>query len=338
MIKVTDLTDEGHVEARAAHRVNAEPANRAEILRTAEIFQARVVDVTHNRSRSSWRPPGTRQLEALIEAAASRPIRIDADGNGRQQRAARRGTRAPRRRHRGGQQPRVARTRRWSATADWAPPLTRRKARGCPPEIYYDQDADLGLEGGRWRSSAMAAGATLLNETASGLGPGRRRQDSRLRKSWAKETEKEGLEVATVNAPLAAQMADHDHCPTRASATCSRPHEIKGGLGKGKMVMFAHGFNIHFNQVVPPPEVDVHMIAPKAPGHVIATSSRRGPGVPALLAVYQDVSGQGSRPRPRVRQGRGLHPRGRDRDDLQRKRRRPTCSANRRRSAAASRI
>src|SRR5256885_7403452 len=45
--------------------------------------------------------------------------------------------------------------------------------------------------------------------------------------------------------------------------------EIKGGLGRGKMLMFAHGFNIHFNQVVPPPDVDVTMIAPKAPGHVM---------------------------------------------------------------------
>jgi ketol-acid reductoisomerase len=68
--------------------------------------------------------------------------------------------------------------------------------------------------------------------------------------------------------------------------------EIKGGLGKGKMVMFAHGFNIHFNQVVPPPEVDVTMIAPKAPGHVMRDLFTQGPGVPALLAVYQDVSGK----------------------------------------------
>src|SRR5204863_150994 len=68
--------------------------------------------------------------------------------------------------------------------------------------------------------------------------------------------------------------------------------EIRGGLGKGKMLMFAHGFNIHFNQVVPPPEVDVTMIAPKAPGHVMRDLFTQGPGVPALLAVHQDVSGK----------------------------------------------
>src|SRR5437667_11991611 len=79
-------------------------------------------------------------------------------------------------------------------------------------------------------------------------------------------------------------------------AAQSQPHvienEVKIGHGKGKMLMFAHGFNIHFNQVVPPPEVDVTMIAPKAPGHVMRDLFTQGPGVPALLAVYQDVSGR----------------------------------------------
>jgi ketol-acid reductoisomerase len=68
--------------------------------------------------------------------------------------------------------------------------------------------------------------------------------------------------------------------------------EIRSGLGKSKMLMFAHGFNIHFNQVVPPPDVDVTMIAPKAPGHVMRDLFTQGPGVPALIAVQQDVTGK----------------------------------------------
>jgi ketol-acid reductoisomerase len=68
--------------------------------------------------------------------------------------------------------------------------------------------------------------------------------------------------------------------------------QIKGGLAKGKMLMFAHGFNIHFNQVVPPPDVDVTMIAPKAPGHIMRDLFTQGPGVPALIAVQQDVTGK----------------------------------------------
>ncbi len=67
---------------------------------------------------------------------------------------------------------------------------------------------------------------------------------------------------------------------------------IKGALAKGKTLMFAHGFNIHFNQVVPTPDVDVSMIAPKAPGHVMRDLFTQGPGVPALVAVHQDVSGK----------------------------------------------
>ena len=75
------------------------------------------------------------------------------------------------------------------------------------------------------------------------------------------------------------------------------------------MLMFAHGFNIHFNQVVPPPDVDVTMIAPKAPGHVMRDLFTQGPGVPGLVAVHQDVVGQGPRHGPGLRQGRRLHPR-----------------------------
>jgi ketol-acid reductoisomerase len=67
---------------------------------------------------------------------------------------------------------------------------------------------------------------------------------------------------------------------------------IRGALSKGKMLMVAHGFSLHFNQVVPPPDVDVSMIAPKAPGHVMRDLFTQGPGVPALLAVQQDVSGR----------------------------------------------
>jgi ketol-acid reductoisomerase len=60
----------------------------------------------------------------------------------------------------------------------------------------------------------------------------------------------------------------------------------------GKMLMFAHGFNIHYNQIVPPAEVDVTMIAPKCPGHMLRQVYTEGAGAPALVAVYQDASGQ----------------------------------------------
>ena len=160
-----------------------------------------------------------------------------------------------------------------------------------PAKIYYDQDADLGLLKGRkiaiiGYGSQGHAHALNLKDSGQDVVVGLYKGS----KSWAK-AEKEGLKVATVNE--ASQMADvimillPDQSQRQVFET-----EIKGGLGKGKMVMFAHGFNIHFNQVVPPPEVDVTMIAPKAPGHVMRDLFVQGPGVPALLAVYQDVSGK----------------------------------------------
>ena len=68
--------------------------------------------------------------------------------------------------------------------------------------------------------------------------------------------------------------------------------EIEPNLTDGKVLAFAHGFNIHFGQVVPPDNVDVVMIAPKGPGHLVRRTYEQGQGVPALFAVYQDASGQ----------------------------------------------
>ena len=68
--------------------------------------------------------------------------------------------------------------------------------------------------------------------------------------------------------------------------------EIAPNMTAGKTLMFAHGFNIHFGQIVPPPQVDVSMIAPKAPGHRVRELFTEGVGVPALVAVQQDASGE----------------------------------------------
>jgi ketol-acid reductoisomerase len=160
-----------------------------------------------------------------------------------------------------------------------------------PAKIYYDQDADLGLLRGKkiaiiGYGSQGHAHALNLKDSGQDVVVGLYKGS----KSWSK-AEKEGLRVATVNE--AAQMGDvimillPDQTQRHVFET-----EIKGGLGKGKMLMFAHGFNIHFNQVVPPPDVDVSMIAPKAPGHMMRDLFTQGPGVPGLLAVQQDVSGK----------------------------------------------
>ena len=67
--------------------------------------------------------------------------------------------------------------------------------------------------------------------------------------------------------------------------------DIEPYLTEGKAIAFAHGFNIHFGQIVPPKDVDVFMIAPKAPGHTVRSEFQEGKGTPCLVAVYQDASG-----------------------------------------------
>ncbi|YAI81762.1 MAG: ketol-acid reductoisomerase [cyanobacterium endosymbiont of Rhopalodia sterrenbergii] len=69
-------------------------------------------------------------------------------------------------------------------------------------------------------------------------------------------------------------------------------NEIEPNLTEGKVLSFAHGFNIHFGQVVPPPNVDVVMVAPKGPGHLVRRTYEQGEGVPCLFAVYQNATGQ----------------------------------------------
>ncbi|MBQ9832998.1 MAG: ketol-acid reductoisomerase, partial [Clostridia bacterium] len=68
--------------------------------------------------------------------------------------------------------------------------------------------------------------------------------------------------------------------------------EIAPNLEAGNVLMFAHGFNIHYNQIVPPADVDVIMVAPKGPGHTVRTQYLEGKGVPSLISVHQDASGK----------------------------------------------
>jgi ketol-acid reductoisomerase len=109
-------------------------------------------------------------------------------------------------------------------------------------------------------------------------------------KNWTK-AEEAGLKVTTV--ANAAQQADVIQIllPDEHQAKVYQ-EEIKPYLTTGKSLVFSHGFNIHFGQIVPPADVDVFMVAPKSPGHMVRRVYTEGAGVPALFAVYQDASGQ----------------------------------------------
>ena len=108
-------------------------------------------------------------------------------------------------------------------------------------------------------------------------------------KSWSK-VENLGLKVMTTAEAVKAADIIMVLTPDEKQAAIYK-NDIEPNLTEGKALAFAHGFNIHFKQIVPPSNVDVFMIAPKAPGHTVRSEYKEGKGTPCLVAVYQDASG-----------------------------------------------
>ncbi|MDR3588608.1 MAG: ketol-acid reductoisomerase [Negativicutes bacterium] len=108
-------------------------------------------------------------------------------------------------------------------------------------------------------------------------------------KSWSK-VEADGLKVATVADATAGADIVMILIPDEKQGQVYRDH-VAPNLKSGAALAFAHGFNIHFNQVVPPENIDVFMVAPKGPGHLVRRVYTEGKGVPCLLAVHQNFTG-----------------------------------------------
>jgi ketol-acid reductoisomerase len=158
-------------------------------------------------------------------------------------------------------------------------------------KIYYERDADLSLIRGRkvailGYGSQGHAHALNLRDSAVTVRVGLP-ETSRSRAT----AEKDGLEVMTP--AEASKWADVIMVlvPDTAAAALYKT-DIAPALTKGKMLMFAHGFNIRFGAIAPPAGVDVTMIAPKSPGHRVRELYKEGGGTPALVAVHQDATGQ----------------------------------------------
>lgn len=157
--------------------------------------------------------------------------------------------------------------------------------------MYYDADANLDLLAKKkiaiigYGSQGHAHARNLKDsgmDVIVGLYPGS--------KSQAK-AQAAGLKVHSVAEAAAAADLMMILLPDEVQKTVYT-NEIAPSLTAGKTLAFAHGFNIHFGQVVPPPEVDAIMVAPKGPGHLVRRTYEQGEGVPCLFAVYQDASGQ----------------------------------------------
>ncbi len=158
-------------------------------------------------------------------------------------------------------------------------------------QVYYDKDADLSLLEGKT--------VAIMGYGSQGHAHAQNLRDSGVNvvvglyegsKSRAK-AEADGFQVMSVRD--AAKQADivmmllPDHTQKKVYDESVAPE-----LSAGKTLMFAHGFNIHFDRVVPPADVDVSMIAPKGPGHIVRDMYVEKIGVPALMAVHQDASGK----------------------------------------------
>lgn len=159
-------------------------------------------------------------------------------------------------------------------------------------KVYYDDDADLNLLKGK-KIAVLGFGsqghAQALNLKDSGL-------DVMVglykgSKSW-KLAENYGFKVYEVAEAVKKADVVVVLIPDEKQKQVYE-ESIKDNLSEGNMLFFAHGFNIHFNQIVPPKNVDVLMIAPKGPGHIVRKQYTDGQGVPCLYAVYQDYSGKG---------------------------------------------
>jgi len=157
-------------------------------------------------------------------------------------------------------------------------------------KVYYDQDADLNLLAGK-KVAILGYGnqghaqAQNLRDSGVEVVVGLRREDP----DWAK-AEKDGLPVVTLADAAAQGNIIQVLVPDEFQAGVYRD-AIAPSLAAGKAIMFSHGFNIHFGQIVPPPEIDVFMVAPKSPGNMLRRMYLEGMGVPALVAVYQDYTG-----------------------------------------------
>ena len=158
-------------------------------------------------------------------------------------------------------------------------------------KVYYDQDADLNV---------------LKNKTVAIIGYGSQGH------AHAQNLRDSGVKVVVGQRPGGANYElakEHGFTPVSAAEAAKQadlimillPDEVQAAvyendirphLTKGKALLFAHGFNIHFSQIQPPKDVDVFLIAPKGPGHLVRRTFTEGGGVPCLVAIEQDSTGQ----------------------------------------------
>jgi len=157
--------------------------------------------------------------------------------------------------------------------------------------VFYDKDADLSLIKGKnvtiiGYGSQGHAHALNLNDSGVKVTVGLRRGGA----SWAK-AENAGLKVAEIADAVKSADVVMILLPDEQIADVYK-REVEPNIKQGASLAFAHGFNVHYGQVAPRADLDVWMVAPKAPGHTVRGTYTQGGGVPHLIAVYADKSGK----------------------------------------------
>lgn len=158
-------------------------------------------------------------------------------------------------------------------------------------KVYYDKDADISIIQGRkvaiiGYGSQGHAHALNLKDTGVDVVVGLREGSG----SWPK-AEKAGLPVKSVGEAVSGVDVTMILTPDERQAAIYREH-VEPNLKQGSALAFAHGFNIHFGFIEPRADLDVFMVAPKGPGHLLRSTYREGGGIPSLVAVKQDASGK----------------------------------------------
>ena len=158
-------------------------------------------------------------------------------------------------------------------------------------KVYYDKDADLSLVNGKnvtiiGYGSQGHAHAQNLNDSGVKVTVGVRKGGP----SWTK-VEKAGLKVADVADAVKSADIVMMLLPDEQIAAVYK-NDVEPNIKQGASLAFAHGFNVHYGQVIPRADLDVWMVAPKAPGHTVRATYTHGGGVPHLIAVHADKSGK----------------------------------------------
>ena len=158
-------------------------------------------------------------------------------------------------------------------------------------KVYYDKDADLSLIKGKnvaiiGYGSQGHAHAQNLRDSGVNVTVGLRKGGA----SWSKVVAA-GIKVAEVNDAVKAADVVMILLPDENIPEVYN-NNVAPNIKQGAVLAFAHGFNVHYNQVVPRADLDVIMVAPKGPGHTVRSEYLKGGGVPSLIAVYQDKSGK----------------------------------------------